>query len=82
MRHSVEDYHSLLIRAISALESDTAETREGLYRRARKALEAMLEKLEPPPSYEDAFEERLNLDFAIHDLERSIATGMTYAKSA
>ena len=70
MRHTVEDYRSLLIRAISALESDTAETREELYRRARKALEAMLKKLEPPLLYEEAFEERLNLDFAIHDVER------------
>jgi hypothetical protein len=70
MRHSVKDYHSLLIRAITALESDTAETREELYRRARKTLEAMLEKRDPPPSYEDVFEERLNLEFAIHDLEK------------
>jgi hypothetical protein len=70
MHHSVEDYRSLLIRAISALESNTSEAREDLYRRARKSLEAMLETLEPPPSYEDAFEERLNLDFAIHDVER------------
>jgi hypothetical protein len=82
MGHSVQDYHSLLIRAISALETDTPETREELYQRARKALEVMLEKLEPPPSYEDAFEDRLNLDFAIHDLEWSIATETTYAKSA
>jgi hypothetical protein len=82
MRHSVEEYHSLLAKAVSALESDTAEAREGLYQRARTMLKEMLENLDPPPSYEDAFEERLKLDFAIHDLEWSIATEMSYAKSA
>jgi hypothetical protein len=77
MRHSVDEYHSLLARAISALERDTAEAREDLYQRARTTLKAGLEKLDPSPSYEEIFEERLNLDFAIHDLEWSIATEVT-----
>jgi hypothetical protein len=80
MRHSVDDYHSLLARAISALGSDTAESREELYERARTALVTEFEKLDPPASEADLWQEQLKLDFAIQNL--SIVPEMTYAKSA
>jgi hypothetical protein len=80
MRRSIADYHSLLVQNVS--QKYTAEAREDLYERARTALNEGLDKLDPPPSYEDLVEERLKLDFAIHNLEWSIATETSYAKSA
>jgi hypothetical protein len=82
MRHSIDDYHSLLVRAVSVLESDTADARQEVYERARTALKAEFGKLDPPPADADFFEERLKLDVAIYDLEWSAATEMAYAKSA
>jgi hypothetical protein len=82
MRRSIADYHCLLANTVSGPQTYTAEARKELYQRGRTALATGLEKLDPPPSYEDVFEERLKLDFAIHDFEWSIATEMTYAKSA
>jgi hypothetical protein len=73
MRYSVDTYHSLLARAISALERDTAEAREDLYRRARTALVTELANLDPPASDADVWQEQLKLDFAIQNFEWSIA---------
>jgi hypothetical protein len=67
MRRSIGDYHSLLANAVSALGNDTAEAREELYERARAALKAEFDKLDPQPS--DVLEERLKLNLAIQDLE-------------
>ena len=72
MRVSVDDYHSLLVRAVSALKTDTAEARQELYERARTALKAEFGKLDPPPSDGEALQEGLKLDFAIHDFEWSM----------
>jgi hypothetical protein len=72
MPPSVEDYYSLLVRAASVLENNTAEARQVVYKRARSALKTEFGRLDPPPSDEDALQERLKLDFAIHDFEWSI----------
>jgi hypothetical protein len=72
MPPSVEDYYSLLARAASVLENDTAEARQEVYDRARTALKAEFGKLDPPPSDKEALQERLKLDFAIHDFEWSM----------
>jgi hypothetical protein len=69
MPPSVGDYYSLLARAASVLENGTAEARQELYDRARAALKAEFAKLDPPPSDKEALQERLKLDFAIHDFE-------------
>ena len=69
MPPSVDDYYSLLARAASVLENNTAEARQELYDRARAALKAEFGKLDPPPSDKEALQERLKLDFAIHDFE-------------
>ena len=91
MHRSIGDYHSLLANAVSALENDNAEAREELYERARAALKAEFEKLDPPPSELDVSDERLKLNFAIHDFEWSNAANdfewstaavIAYAKSA
>jgi hypothetical protein len=54
------------------LENDTAEARQKLYDRARAALKAEFAKLDPPPSDEEALQEQLKLDYAIHDFEWSM----------
>jgi hypothetical protein len=82
MRRSIRDYHSLLATAVSALENDNAEAREELYERARAALKAEFDKLDPPLSEFEVLDERLKLNFAIHDFEWSTAAEMAYAKSA
>jgi hypothetical protein len=81
MRRSIQDYCSLLVSAISALGTGNAD-REEIYDRARAALEVEFGKLAPPPSEFELLDERLKLDFAIHDFEWSTAAKMTYAKSA
>jgi hypothetical protein len=58
-----------LAKAVSALDNDNADAREELYERARAALKAEFDKRDPPPSEFDVLEERLKLNFAIHDLE-------------
>jgi hypothetical protein len=82
MHRSIADYHSLLANAVSALENDDAEAREELYERARAALRAEFDKLDPPPSELDVSEERLKLNFAIHDFEWLTAVEMACAKAA
>jgi hypothetical protein len=72
MRPSVEGYHSLLARAVSALKPDTPEARQELYERARTALKAEFGKLDPPPSDGEILQEGFKLDFAIHDFESSM----------
>jgi len=69
MPPSVDDYYSLLARAASVLENSTAEARQELYDRARAALKAEFGKLDPPPLDQEALQERLKLDFAIHEYE-------------
>jgi hypothetical protein len=82
MHRSIVDYHSLLTNAVSALASGDAEAREELYERARASLKAEFDKLDPRPSELDVSEERLKLNFAIHDFEWSTAAEMAYAKAA
>jgi hypothetical protein len=61
------------------LGKDDAEAREELYERARAALKAEFDKLDPPRSEFDVLEERLKLNFAIHDLEWSTAVFAKFA---
>jgi hypothetical protein len=83
MHRSIGDYRSLLTNAVSALGKDNAQAREELYERARAALIAEFDKLDPPPSEFEILEERLKLNFAIHDLEWSnAAAAIAYAKAA
>jgi hypothetical protein len=54
-----------------------------LYERARVALMAGFDKLDPPPSEFDVLEERLKLNFAIHDFEwANAAAAVAFAKCA
>jgi hypothetical protein len=70
MRRSIDDYHSLLAEAVSALARGDAEAREEMYERTRAALRAEFDKLDPPSELEFQAE-RLKLNLAIHDFEYS-----------
>jgi hypothetical protein len=72
MPPSVDDYYSLLARAASVLENDSAEARQEVYERARRALKTEFGKFDPPPSDTEALQERFKLGFAIHNFEWSI----------
>jgi hypothetical protein len=72
MPPSVADYYSLLARAASVLETDSAEARQEAYERARRALKTEFGKFDPPPSDAEALQERLKLEFAIHNFQWSM----------
>jgi hypothetical protein len=78
MRRSVEEYNTLIERAVSALEVNTSEAREEMYDRARVSLLAEFDKLDP----QEFIEERFKLNFAILDREWSTAIKTRYPKSA
>jgi TPR repeat protein len=68
---STADYRSLLARAISTLDSNTAEARQALYERARKAL---VEQLQVRRSADtDTVLEQRALAAAIHQVEEAAA---------
>jgi hypothetical protein len=71
MSPSTADYYSLLARAISALDSNTAEARQALYERARKALVAQLE-VRRCADTDNVIEQRA-LAAAIHQAEDAAA---------
>jgi hypothetical protein len=70
MPPSIDDYYSLVARATSVVEK--AEARQEVYQQARTALKTEFEKLDPPRSDMEALQERLKLDFAIHEFEWSM----------
>jgi hypothetical protein len=70
MLPSVDDYYSLVARAASVAEN--AEARQHVYEQARTALKTEFGKLDPPRSDTEALQERLKLDFAIHQFEWSM----------
>ena len=70
MLPSVDDYYSLVARAASVAEN--AEARQQVYEQARMALKTEFRKLDPPRSDTEALQERLKLDFAIHEFEWSM----------
>jgi hypothetical protein len=72
MPPSIDDYYALVARAASVLKNDTAEARHEVYERARTALKTEFRKLDPPRSDTEALQERLKLDYAIHDFEWSM----------
>jgi hypothetical protein len=81
MHRSIEDYRSLLVNAISSLGTGNADRQE-IYDRARAALKAEFDKLDPQPSEFEFLDERIKLNLAIHDLEWSTAAEKLYANPA
>jgi hypothetical protein len=63
------DYYPLIARALDGLSETTPEMRRAVYDRARAALRAQLESLDPPLAAADITRERLALDAAIDRVE-------------
>jgi hypothetical protein len=63
------DYYHLLVRAVSALPSNTAKARRVVYEMARHALVKQARALEPEMREGDLTRERLKLERAIRKVE-------------
>jgi len=69
----MNDYYSLIARAVEGLDTSTGECRRALYERARNALVAQLRSNEPAPLEADITRERLALEEAIRKVEADAA---------
>jgi hypothetical protein len=76
------DYYPVLTRAISGLETNTAETRRGVYERARQAIVKQLRSYDPPLSESEITKERLNLEEAVRRIEAEHRTAQNAAAQA
>ncbi len=63
------DYYPVLTRAISSLESNTAEARRAVYERARQAIVKQLRSYDPPLTESEITKERLGLEEAVRRIE-------------
>ena len=64
------DYYSLLVRALPALDSNTAVARRTVYEMARHALIKQARAIEPPIPEPDLTRERLKLERATRKVEK------------
>jgi hypothetical protein len=69
----VDDYYSIIARAISRLPSKTDEARHGIYERARTALQENLRTLDPPISEAELANAQFALEAAIRRVEQNVA---------
>jgi hypothetical protein len=67
------EYYPLLAKAIAGLPNSTPETRRAVYERARKALLAQLQNLQPPLPETDVAHETQALDAAVARIEAELA---------
>ena len=68
------EYYPLILKAVTALEPSTAQTRRVLYDRARTALLTQLRSVQPALSEPDITRERLALEEAIRRVEADAVT--------
>ena len=71
--HPRPNYHRLIVRAVNGLDMSTAEARQAVYERARKAAVARLSFNQPALSKEDIAKECLALEEAIRKVEADAA---------
>ena len=69
----MDDYHSIVARAVSRLPSKTDEARHGIYERARTALQATLRTHDPPISEAELANAQSALEAAIRRVEQDVA---------
>ncbi len=67
------DYYSLIARAVSRLPNRTDEARQGIYERARTALQERLRTLDPPISEAELANAQFELETAIGRVEQDVA---------
>ena len=71
--HPRPNYHRLIVRAVNRLDMSTAEARQAVYQRARKAAVAQLSFNQPALSKADIAKECLALEEAIRKVEADAA---------
>ena len=69
----MDDYYSIIARAVSRLPSKTDEARHGIYERARTALQEKLRTLDPPISEAELANAQFALEAAIRRVEQDVA---------
>src|SRR3712207_9241546 len=69
------DYYPLITRALDGLSDKSPSMRRAVYERARTALVAQLQSLDPPLPAAEITRERLALDQAIDRIEAEYALG-------
>ena len=69
----MDDYYSIVARAVSRLPSKTDEARHGIYERARTALQATLRTHDPPISEAELANAQSALEAAIRRVEQDVA---------
>ena len=68
----MDDYYSIVARAVSRLPSTTDEARHGIYERARTALQEKLRTLDPPLSEAELANAQFALEAAIRRVEQDV----------
>ena len=69
------DYHSIIDKAVSALDLNTEKARRRLYERARAALRSKLHSAYPPFHRSEIAAEEMSLEFAIEAAEAKAVRG-------
>ena len=69
----MDDYYSIIARAVSRLPSKTDEVRHGIYERARTVLQEKLRTLDPPISEAELAKAQFALEEAIRRVEQDVA---------
>ena len=74
------DYYAILKRAVEAVPTQTREQRQTIYDKARKALLAKLQNMDPPLTPADISKQRMALEEAVRAVERDLSgSSMTAA---
>ncbi|SFO50949.1 hypothetical protein SAMN04488056_10789 [Cohaesibacter marisflavi] len=74
------DYYAILKRAVEAVPTQTREQRQTIYDKARKALLAKLQNMDPPLTPADISKQRMALEEAVRAVERDLSgSGMSLA---
>ncbi|WP_319532907.1 hypothetical protein [uncultured Cohaesibacter sp.] len=66
------DYYVILKRAVSVLPEGTREQRQAIYDKARKALLAQLQNMDPPLAPAEITKQRMALEEAVRSVERDL----------
>ena len=69
----MDDYYSIIARAVSRLPSKPDEARHGIYERARTVLQEKLRTLDPPISEAELANAQSALEAAIRRVEQDVA---------
>jgi hypothetical protein len=69
----MDDYYSLIARAVARLPSKDDEARRAIYERARTALQESLRALDPPISEAELANAQSALEEAVHRVEQDVA---------